>query len=161
MNRVLCVLPYCQKDIESAKNLLKWISELGGCSPHTCILIADSTIPKEERLAVKELALPSFSQVDGIPVAIPATGYAPNHMFMLAAQQIMFSYKWPWLWLEPDVVPLVPGWLDKLADEYANSPKRFLGNLVKGNQPGLPEVHLTGVSIYPPDAFAFYDAFAS
>lgn len=161
MNKMLCVLPYCSKDIESAKNLLQWITTLGGCPRHSCLLIADVTVPKEQRMEVKALALPSFASVDGIPVAIPTTGYAPNHMFMLAAQQIMFSYKWPWLWLEPDAVPLIHGWLDALADEYAVSPKRFLGNLVKGDQPGLPELHLTGVSIYPPDAFPIYDAFAS
>jgi hypothetical protein len=158
---LIATIAYCQKDIELAKNLLNWIKELGGCPGHSCILVADSVIPKEERMAVKELARSSFANVDTIPVAIPATGYAPNHMFMLAAQQIFLSYKLPWLWLEPDCVPLKPGWLSTLAAEYAGSPKRLLGNLVDGTQPGLPAIHLTGVSIYPCDVFPLFDAFKS
>lgn len=158
---MLVVLPYHSRDLELAKNLLRWIGELGGCPGHSCLLIADATIPKEERRAVKELALPSFANVDTIPVVIPEAGYAPNHMFMLAAQQVMFSYKLPWLWLEPDCVPLKPGWLSTLSAEYAGSPKRLLGNLIEGTQPGLPAVHLTGVSIYPCDVFPMFDAFAS
>lgn len=158
---LLAVLPYCPKDLALAKQLLNWIKELGGCPGHSCLLIADSVIPREERMAVKELAKPSFANVDTIPVAIPATGFAPNHMFMLAAQQVMFSYKLPWLWLEPDCVPLKPGWLSTLSAEYAGSPKRLLGGLIEATQPGLPAVHLTGVSIYPCDVFPLFDAFKS
>lgn len=158
---LLAVVPYCKRDIDLAKNLLRWISELGGCPGHSCLLIADSVIPKEERASVKELAIPSFANTDTIPVKIPETGFAPNHMFMLAAQQIMFSYKLPWLWLEPDCVPLKPGWLTTLAEEYAGSPKRLLGGLISNGKPGLPTVHLTGVSVYPPDVFPLFDAFAS
>lgn len=161
MNPIIATIAYCKHDIELAKNLLKWIGELGGCPGHSCILVADNVIPKEERKAMKELALPSFANVDTIPVAIPATGFAPNHMFMLAAQQIMFSYKLPWLWLEPDCVPLKSGWLSRLSEEYAGSPKRLMGNLIDSTQPGLPAVHLTGVSIYPCDVFPLFDAFKS
>lgn len=161
MNPLLAVIGYCKKDIDQAKNLLKWIGQLGGCPGHSCLLIADSVIPKDERKAVKEIALPSFANADTIPVAIPEKGYAPNHMFMLAAQQVMFSYKLPWLWLEPDCVPLKPGWLSTLSEEYAGSPKRLLGGLIESTQPGSPAVHLTGVSIYPPDVFPLFDAFAS
>lgn len=161
MTPLIAVLPYHRGDIELAKNLLLWIKELGGCPGHSCILVADNVIPKEERQAVKALALPSFANVDTIPVAIPSTGFAPNHMFLMAAQQIMFSYKLPWLWMEPDCVPLKPGWLSTLSAEYAGSPKRLLGNLIEATQPGLPSVHLTGVSIYPCDVFPLFDAFKS
>lgn len=161
MTPLIATIAYCKRDIDLAKNLLKWILTLGGCPGHSCILVADNVIPKEERMAVKELALPSFENVDTIPVAIPSTGFAPNHMFMLAAQQIMFSYKLPWLWCEPDCVPLKSGWLSQLSEEYTGSPKRLLGNLIESTQPGLPAVHLSGVSIYPCDVFPMFDAFKS
>lgn len=161
MNKLLCVIPYCQNDLDLAKNLLNWIAELGDNHGHACILAADSLVPKETRMELKLLAKQSFDHVDTIPLEIPQTGFAPNHMFMLTAQQILFSYKWPFLWCEPDATPLKPGWLDALANEYAYSPKRFLGTLVESNQPGLPAVHLPGVAIYPPDAFTLYDTFAS
>lgn len=161
MTPLIAVTAYCSKDIELTKNLFKWIAELGGCPGHSCILFPDSTIPKEEQNAVKELAKPSFGYCGTIPLVIPDKGYAPNHMFMMAAQQIMFSYKLPWLWLEPDCVPLKSGWLSRLSEEYSGSPKRLLGNLISSTQPGLPSVHLSGVSIYPPDVFPLYDAFQS
>lgn len=161
MTPLIAAIAYCNKDLELAKNLLKWISELGGCPGHSCILFPDSSVPKEEQSYVRELAKPSFGYTGMIPLTVPEKGYAPNHMFMLAAQQIMFSYKLPWLWLEPDCVPLRSGWLSRLSEEYAGSPKRLLGNLISSTQPGLPSVHLSGVSIYPPDAFPLYDAFPS
>lgn len=161
MNKLLCVIPYHQGDLQLAQNLLLWIAELGGCRNHACILAADNGVPKETRMELKQRALQSFDFVETLVLDIPKTGHLPNHMFMLTAREIMQRYKWPWLWLEPDAVPLKPGWLDALAEEYANSPKRFLGNLIEANQPGLPHVHLTGVSIYPPDAYTLYDEFAS
>lgn len=161
MKPLIAVIPYHAKDLESARNLLTWIKELGGCPGHSCILAADATVPKEKRQEIKALARQSFENADTIPLAIPERGYAPNHMFMLTAQQIMFSYKLPWLWLEPDAVPIRSGWLSTLSEEYAGSPKRLLGGLVESNQPGLPAVHLTGVSIYPCDVFPLFDGFAS
>lgn len=161
MNPIICVIPYCQKDLELAKNLLKWIGELNGCGCHSCVLIADSNVSKEERLALKELAIPSFFHVESLPVNISTFGFAPNHMFMSAAQQMMLKFKQPWLWLEPDAVPLREGWLDAISKAYDLSPKRFLGSLISADQPGLPATHLSGVAVYPNDAFPIFDAFAS
>lgn len=161
MNPLLAVIPYHLNDIESARRLLVWISELGGCPGHSCLLIADAGVPKDQRKSLGELAAKCFSNSGTIPVTIPETGYAPNHMFMLGAQQVMFSYKLPFLWLEPDAVPLCAGWLNKLSEEYDGSPKKYLGPLVEADQPGLPAIHLTGVAIYPTDAFTLFDTFAS
>lgn len=158
---LLCVIPYHAGDIDSATRLIRWIASLGSCKPHACLLIADDAVPKSNRTELKELATPIFASAATIPVSVPKVGFAPNHMFMLAAQQIMFSYRWPWLWLEPDAIPLKSHWLSKIADAYEASPKRFLGPIVDGKQPGLPERHLAGVSVYPPDAFSIYDKFTS
>ena len=161
MTPLIAALPYCSKDIDLAKNLLKWIHDLGGCPGHSCLLFPDSTVPKEEQKAMKELAMPSFGYAGTIPLTIPPRGFAPNHMFMLAMQQIMFSYKLAVLWLEPDCVPTQSGWMSRLSEEYVGSPKRLLGPLIESTQPGLPAVYLAGVAIYPPDVFPLYDAFAS
>jgi hypothetical protein len=161
MNALIAAVAFCQKDLDLTKNLLKWIASLGGCPGHACLLFPDSLVPKEEQKAVRELAKPSFSYTGSIPIVVPEKGFAPNHMFMMAAQQIMFSYKLPFLWLEPDCVPLKSGWLSRLSEEYAGSPKKLLGNLIEATQPGLPAVHLAGVAIYPPDIFPLYDSFAS
>ena len=161
MNPLLCVIPYCKKDYELAKKLLEWIAELNGCRQHSCLLAADSEVDKEQRKALKELATKSFHSVSSIPLTVPTIGYAPNHMFMLTAQQIMFSYKFPFLWLEPDATPRCPRWLNMLSEEYTASPKKAMGSLIESKQPNLPAIHLAGVAIYPPDIFQVYDTFAS
>lgn len=52
----------------------------------------------------------------------------------------------PWLWLEPDAIPLCPGWLDKIEAEYKEAKRPFMGARVL--LVGAPE-HMSGVAVYP------------
>lgn len=60
----------------------------------------------------------------------------------------------PWLWLEPDCVPLSKNWVGTLAEAYQSSPKRFLGAQVLKEQLTQGPPHMAGPGIYPPDAYA-------
>jgi hypothetical protein len=51
----------------------------------------------------------------------------------------------PWFWMEPDAVPLVPEWLDKIEDEYLAAKKPFM--LDKVITP--TRSHNSGVGVYP------------
>jgi hypothetical protein len=161
MNPLLAVIPYHAGDIKGAKNLLTFIIELGGCLKHSCLLVADAAVDKSERSEVLALAQRSFSSSGSLPVVARPVGFPPNFMFLSAARHIMQCHKSAWLWLEPDCVPLVPGWLDALATEYDSSTKRFMGCLVESTQPGVPKVHLPGCSIYPPDAYPHFEEIES
>ena len=159
---LIAVLPYCRKDQALATKLLQWISDLGGCKDHSCILLADTQVPEVERAALKELARKSFRHAGTLPCTPPkAALHPPNFMFLMAAQQMQLSYKLPWLWLEPDCVPLRAQWLDLIANEYALCCKKFMGNLTTGKQEGLPTVHLPGVSVYPNNAYDLYSKIES
>ena len=57
------------------------------------------------------------------------------------------SIQKPWFWMEPDLVPLRPGWLDILQEEYNRCGKDVMGSVV----PGMG--HVNGTSIYPPNLF--------
>lgn len=50
-----------------------------------------------------------------------------------------------WLWMEPDSVPLQPGWLDTLTAAYVKTRKLFAG--VQCHASGQP--YMNGVGIYP------------
>lgn len=76
----------------------------------------------------------------------------PNSAF----KQILWCYahdklQGPFLWCEPDCIPIKPHWLDRLFDEYERARKPFMGALVDGffsTGYRIPK-HMTGNAIYP------------
>lgn len=165
MNPILVVLPYHRGDFDIAKKLVQWISELGSCKPHSILLCADSTVPQESMRELMELARPSFERVATMIVTVPtkpAEGservWPPNTMFLQAANQVRENYRLPFLWLEPDAIPITDTWLDQIALAYQHCPRRFMGTIVtQVGQPGLPAQYLNGVAVYPNDAVEVFN----
>lgn len=154
MNNLLVVIAYCQKDFDITKKLLEWIAELGSCKPHSLLLAADSTVPQDQMRALMDIARPVFSHVNTMIVTVPANApWPPNSMFLQAARQVRETCKLDFLWLEPDAIPIYAGWLDDIAEEYSECPKRFMGSIIEQQgQVGLPSKYLNGVAVYPNDA---------
>lgn len=160
MNPLIVAIGYHKGDLQRTKNLLEWITELGGCRPHTCLLIADEEVTKEARAELAKIAKQAFDVVATIPAGVNCA-WKPNQMFLSAAKWISECCKLNFLWLEPDCVPLRPDWLDIIAEEYDACPKKFMGPIIRQEgQPGVPAVHLTGCSVYPNDAWDVYDGMA-
>lgn len=163
MNPILVVLPYHSGDIDLAKKLLEWIAELGSCKPHSLLLCADSKVPQDQMRALMEIAKPVFNQVKTMIVTVPAPEpnkqvWAPNVMFLAAAHQVNVNYRFDFLWLEPDAIPIYPGWLDDIAEEYSECPRRYMGSVIhQEGQPGLPNDYLNGVAVYPNDAISDFE----
>lgn len=152
---LLVVLPYCVNDSQSALRLLDWIAEIKGPFEHpACLLAADSAVPHQDKLAIQERAKRIFTFTETMIVNAPAPMNGNYHvpssvMFEQAARQVDQCFRWNWLWLEPDCVPLKLGWLTALTDAYNAQPKRFMGALIETTQPNVPKTHLAGVAIYP------------
>lgn len=73
---------------------------------------------------------------------------AANWAFQETARRISALHvREPWLWWEPDAVPLKPGWLDTLQQAYTESGKLFAGPVA--TQQGM--TYMAGVAIYPPN----------
>lgn len=156
-SQLLVVLPYCQKDVEDAKRLLAWIGKLSPkLSPHCCVLAGDAVVPHETKRELQSMAKAIFYYAETaiIPVSESESGWpkASNAMFRIASAHARECFRLPWLWLEPDCVPLVPSWLDQLAVHYNQCPKKFMGNIIKSNQANMPSAHVAGCAIYPTDA---------
>ncbi len=71
---------------------------------------------------------------------------APNSMFRTFAWYFYLQKLGPWLFCEPDCVPLKKGWLDTLEAEYIKGGKPFMGAHVLIEK--VPE-HMSGNAIYP------------
>ena len=103
--------------------------------------------------SLKTEAEKSFKAVN-IVGAPTETGWpkGPNALFLKAAEaaRMIGSH---WLFLEPDAVPLCPGWLDKIEAEYWLNNRPYMGAIVDCDDPRLPSRHFTGVGVYPAAAF--------
>lgn len=159
---LLVVLPFCSKDYSQAMDMLRWIQELGGCKNNDILLLGDFKMDKRDTDAIHNLAEKSFRKVESIrtPYSLPNESWpiGPNWMFETALRYVYEHYNNPFYWLEPDCVPLKPGWLERLESEYYKSGKPFMGAIVHSSgQANLPGDHLTGCAIYPNNAHEYLE----
>lgn len=158
MNPLLVVVPYCTKDVAQAKQLVEWINEVGAGNREAAILfVADSMVPRDTMVEINELSKKTFDEAHTISVRVPtekqAWPHGANVMFSEAAKQVYECYKWSWLWLEPDAVPLKKGWLDAIREGAHYAARRYFGTITRSDQPPLPKAHMAGVSVYPQNAY--------
>lgn len=75
-----------------------------------------------------------------------------NKAFETMAWAAFQKFKAPFLWMEPDAVPLNSGWLNEIEVEYRSGNRPFLGDFVEiaGIMPNGVN-HMSGVAVYPPD----------
>jgi len=151
---VLVALPVHTGDLSRLKNLLTWCAQLSGCHGHSAVIVADAATPASAILDLKKDALLSFDSVDVITNEKPVVGWVPgaNSLFLTAAQFAKQRNE-PWLFLEPDAVPLKPKWADLIEIHYRASGSKYMGRLVPCDDPRLPKVHFTGVGMYCPEAY--------
>jgi FkbM family methyltransferase len=149
---MLVIYPFSVVDEQLALKNAQWIAELGEYKSHDVFILSDrrcnqqimedvvKTLGKVFRLAKHRL---TSSDVDGWPEGA-------NQMFSLAATLIQHTREWPcFFWLEPDAIPISPGWLDALEAEYKRGGKPFMGERVDlgAKRPDVP-IHMSGVGIY-------------
>ncbi len=143
---MLIVLPFCQKDYTSALNLLRWMKDLDGQLP-SVLLIAGAKVQSEQLAEATQVARGSFAEVRcirqredrGRPWPMEA-----NAMFALACEWISKHHHAPWLWVEPDAIPVRSGWLAAIEMEYQRAGREFMGARYD-----VPWEHINGVAVYP------------
>lgn len=152
---MIITIPFCLSDGYQAEHLIDFISNLNGKEqlPH-CVLVVAPDVHGEIEKKVTISAEVAFETVDKIKVGWKegsnnAKYEQINHLFFTAARQMAMRYKRPWLWLEPDCVPLHKGWLLSLSMTYDSQPKRYLGSHMADS---TGRKSLNRVAIYPPDA---------
>lgn len=167
------ILPYHDGDAQLALKLLGWIKQLGNVRRHRIFLMADNNVNDD---VVRQIhrAASCFKSTKQIytPFRIRGTldgkcewPWGPNWAFYNAANFMAMSESDPWLWLEPDCVPLTKDWLDALESEYRESHSLFMGHvhdLTKLNLDGYPASYMNGTAIYPAKAARYcFDGYLS
>lgn len=154
---MLTVLAFCARDRHLATTLAEWIRELGGVFNHKCLLVYP---PTTTGLDIADRLATVFPRVDHYQTPDDVSGWpqGANLLMRRAAHQIQGTkLAQPWLWLEPDAVPLRSTWLDEIEAEYKACGKPFMGARVDfsgSSDPKLKQipVHMSGIAVYPPNA---------
>jgi hypothetical protein len=147
---MIVALGFCHKDYLAAEKLFRWMAELDGQQQnHSLLLMAAKAMKMEQIKLVEQAAATAFHAVfsrmtrkadeRGWPVS-------SNTLFLTAYHEIRRMGGSPFLWIEPDCVPLKPKWIDSLLGEYLGVGKPFMGCVYD-----CPWPHLTGCAIYPPE----------
>lgn len=147
---ILVVLPFCNRDAVLMHKSLNWMIELGGCRDHDCMLSIDSDTLSRYKSDVQSVAAACFHSMlthEYRCGSVKSWPQGANIAFRSIAHRMLSEQQHrSWLWLEPDAIPLVSGWLDRLQIEYEGCGKLFMGSVV----PGMG--HVNGTAIYPWDA---------
>jgi hypothetical protein len=165
---MIIVIPFHASDLHLVLPKLLLIQKLAESRkvPHHLMLAHDGkTVDRAAYKEVREFGGTVFRSCSGLPIEVGNTfqGWpkAANAMFLEVARQIKSCYKSHWLWLEPDAWPLHPAWADVLDKGYRQAHKRYFGAEVKGTKIGQPARHLSGVAVYPSDAFNDFEKFCT
>lgn len=140
---MLTILPCWKGDTHRAENLLKWIAELGGCPKHDLLIVSTPTADTTEVLA----AATGWNKVTPYVCHDEWKGHpsGANRLWMHAVRYVEHFKLGPFLWLEPDAIPLKSGWLDQIEAEYKACGKVFMGHHSRkdGEAP-----HMNGVGVW-------------
>lgn len=147
----VCIAFY-HGDLAECRRLLLWIERLGKCLNHDAMLVTQADTPWHEVQEMRDIAERIFSRVEVVTNPEPVNGWpqAFNSLFLAAAKVRAVKGLGPWLWLEPDAVPLKSGWLDALESDWAKCGKPCMGTVVLrgNNDTRLPERHMPATAVY-------------
>lgn len=150
------ILPYHSGDLEAARRLVGWIRVLGRVGT-TCVLLRDCRMRDDGgMLMISRHAFDSVVELR-TPHSLPDERWpiGANWMFETGCSHMAKS-GFPFLWLEPDAVPMRAGWFDAINSEYQSTAKPFMGTVVHSKDPKFPEKHLNGIAVYPANARDFF-----
>lgn len=148
-NALLIVLPTCASDAPLAERLLDWCFELHGRQPrgHGFIACASDVHPEMmKKLEISaQLAFETFTVTQAKASDRVRNSERMNDLFLHVAERMAGDYRAPWLWLEPDCVPVREDWIERLGDVYYSQPKRYVGPHLKIKE----NTFLSKVALYP------------
>jgi len=133
-----------------------WCARLGGIeNTELVVLVPDEiTLPPSTQFWKNVYRIRDRSTAQGWP-------YGPNSAFCQLAWAMHYrkGSDEPWLFCEPDCIPLKKSWLAELEDAYRRGGKPFMGVLVPAG-PNFPD-HMAGNGVYPARAVALAPSLVS
>jgi len=149
---LLVILPHSANDSIQAERLCDLIAAQNKRPAGHCLLVAAPDTHGESQTKVKIAAELAFASVELLVVDWPKVAptckaESVNHLFYEAATHAARSCQWPFIWLEPDAVPLRREWLDDLDMAYHAQPKRYFGPIL-ASADGKQQC-MARVAVYP------------
>ena len=166
--KITVVIPFCKDDLQLTLNLLGWIKELGGLKQNHCVLVcghhAENGIWPTAVDGIQFEASDIFKSVTLIRTPFPLKDEShprgANWMFETTLKHMAATKaSGPWLWLEPDAVPMRSGWIQEIEEEYVrgmNQGYPILACVAELNDPEYSARIPSGVAVYPSNALGFY-----
>jgi len=145
---MILAIAFCERDQDLALKNIKWWNELGGCKGHKAVLWRDRRTNLDIAKEIQAEAFKCFDDVLVFTCGAEIDGWPEGaNYFMRIASGYLQNRKdcRYFLWMEPDAIPITPGWMDALEEEYRRAGKPFMGDRVEVND--IP-LHMSGVGIY-------------
>lgn len=142
------VMPFHNGDAPMFIKNLEWQIEMvqGHDRRHDCLIAYDKSTIKQFVARMTELANQAYYRVDFYEYDKPPVRRWPdaaNWAFQHVARFMQHVIKRPWLWMEYDMIPLVPDWLQSLQDLYNVCGMPMMGSVV------AERGHCNGTAVYP------------
>jgi len=145
---MIVAISYYDGDLAQMRRWASHVAKLGSYKAHKIVLAPAHCATTD---GIKETLQACFAEVivevchhtqSGWPVSC-------NMAFEQVAWLAHNNLKQPFLWMEPDAVPLTPDWIDKIEAAYAACGKPFMGDFV-GIRNIMPNGvdHMSGVAVY-------------
>lgn len=151
--KILTVIAFHKGDGAQAEKLCDWIFSLNNRQTRGhCLLVAASDTHAELVTKVQLAAEVAFKSVvvhveKSNPPQTNQKSERVNKMFLEAADFVHANYRWPFLFLEPDCVPLKAGWFESIENAYHNQPKHYMGMFLRFKNPD--RTCLSRMAVYP------------
>lgn len=145
-------IAFGENDEAQFRRWLKWVEELGCGSGHQLFVLPFKGLSCPEIAGWRSVTmLRDYSGVRSDwnatdPTVRDASG--PNFAFREIARFIHENKRGPWLFMEPDAIPLTTEAFNVIERDYHKSGKRYMGARVTA--PNTPE-HMSGIAVYPGD----------
>lgn len=153
--KLLVVIGYCDKDLEQMHRLLDWLEDLGRMEENPCLLVRACQVKEEEATKIREKAERIFRSAKEVSTQFQLKDerwpIGPNWMFETALRALIREAvePKPWIWLEPDCVPMRSTWLNEIETTFDRVRKPFMGQIIEPEKKDLPQKMLSGVAVYP------------
>jgi len=145
---MILAIAFCERDQDLMLQNIRWWNELGGCKGHKAVLWRDRRTNLDIAKEIQAEAFKCFDDVLVFTAGAEIDGWPEGaNYFMRIASGYLQNRKdcRYFLWMEPDAIPITPGWMDRLEEEYKRAGKPFMGDRVEVNDVPL---HMSGVGVY-------------
>jgi len=145
---MIVAISYYDGDLAQMRRWASHVAKLGSYKAHKLILAPVRGVSTE---GIKDTLQGVFGEIIIENCTHVQTGWpiSCNLAFEQVCWLVSMKLKEPFLWMEPDAIPLTPDWIDKIAAAYASCGKPFMGDFVgiNGIMPNGVD-HMSGVAVY-------------